>query len=655
MFFRRFLIAVGIGFGALSPPAIWAADERPFSDLPRLTEEVSAVLAEHCFKCHGEKKKSGKLDLRSAESILKGGKRGPAIDPSDIGGSRLLELVRPGAKPHMPPGKKQLSDSEISILSEWVNSFASAPSQIHGQLASDERHRWPADQVEPESEVVDSVFPAGVAPTSVINLLIESEWAKSSTEPADRCSDEQFVRRVYLDTLGRIPTLEEADDFLAETESNKRSNLIDRLIATDEFAQHFARSFDTLLLGRNERKLSERMKHGWHGYLEAAFRTDRPWIDVAREILLARGESEERGHLWFLYEHEGKHEKIAEDIAKGFFGIDIACAQCHDHPLAGEIKQAHYWGLVAFFKRSKNENSKRGIAVGESAIGGFDSYSNALLGTTEDSQLTFFRAGVVGEARPEDPKKQKDDDALYVNIENEPRVPKFSRREKFVEDVLTDHPLVARNMVNRVWALLMGRGLVHPADEMDSQHPPSHPQLLKWLSEDFAANDYRVKRLVRSILNSRAYQLDSRRPAGDPEEATFAWSLEKPLTAEQLSRSLKLALDVDFDAASLDKELRKLFPEVLPENKLSNLKQSLLLSNLPDLQRVYKLAASELQGSDTESAIWQLFRRVYGRSPAADEWLRLVEYIEAREDRKVDAWAQVLWAMTTSAEFRFNH
>ena len=376
---------------------------------------------------------------------------------------------------------------------------------------------------------------------------------------------------------------------------------------------------------------------------------------MAREVLLARGDSSERGHLWFLYEHDGKHEGIAENIAKGFFGVDIACAQCHDHPLAGEIRQAHYWGLVSFFKRSKNEKSKHGIAVGESAIGGFDSYSNALLGTTEDTQLTFFRAGIVPEDRPKDPKEQKDEDAFYVSVNNEPRVPKFSRREKFVEEILADHPLVAKNMVNRVWALLLGRGLIHPVNEMDSQHPASHPKLLQWLSEDFAFGDYRVKRLVRAILNSQAYQLDSRRPDEDPEPATFAWGLEKPLTAEQISRSLKVALDVDFDSAGIDKELRKLFPEVLPENKISNLKQTLLLSNLPELQNVYRSSASRLQSDTVVTTVVHLFRRVYGRSPTDEESFRIIEYVGKRRDRSAEAWSQVLWAMTTSAEFRFNH
>ena len=509
-------------------------------------------------------------------------------------------------------------------------------------------------------EVARFEVPDQAEPTTVINLYVRAGYAEREVAPSERCTDAEFVRRVHLDLVGRIPKLEETKAFLAQTESSKRDDLIEQLVDSDEFAIHFAQCFDTLLMGRKEKKLSQRKKHGWHDYLETVFRENRPWNSVAREILLARATpAKERGHLWFLYERDNKHEEIAEAISRGFFGVDIACAQCHDHPLAFEIEQAHYWGLVAFFKRSKNENAANGLAIAESAIGGFDSYANALTGSTEEVSLTFLESDPVPEAKPEKPDKQEDKDELYVTVENEPRVPKFSRREKFVDEVLANHPRLANAMVNRVWALLIGRGIVHPIDEMDSEHPPSHPQLLEWLADDFRDHDYDVKRLVSAIVRSQPYQLGPRDSNSDAQPASFAFAIEKPLSAEVTLRSLHVAFAIEHNEGELDKdiavEFRRQFPDVVAENELTNLKQAMSLSNHPALNRWTQQAAKQLPKTMSPNDIDQLFQRLYCRSPKQEEIQAVQSYLAERTDRPREAIAELLWALVTSAEFRFNH
>ena len=157
-----------------------------------------------------------------------------------------------------------------------------------------------------------------------------------------------------------------------------------------------------------------------------------------------------------------------------------------------------------------------------------------LLGDSSPNLLTFLEVDPVNEQRPASGEKQVDTDELYEPgpLENTPRVPVFSRREKFVTEVVREHPRVARALVNRVWALLMGRGIVHPYDEMDSMHEASHPQLLDWLSQDFRKSGYDVRRLVRGIVSSEAYQLNSRRPDGVEDPASFAitWN-DSPLNS----------------------------------------------------------------------------------------------------------------------------
>ena len=615
-----------------------------------LPVDVQSVLETHCWKCHGQKKKSGKLDLRTVSSIVAGGKRGTAIDALQPDASRLLSLVQPGAKPHMPPGKKQLAEDEIEVLASWVRSFSSS------EVATVEPKEEPSSK---SKEETFAELPSSADPTSMIDLLIDAGYRIREITPAPRCDDPTFVRRVYLDLFGRVPTPSESRSFLTSTDSNKRDQLIDSLLSSDEFPKHWATQFDAMLMGRKEKKLSRRIKHGWHAYLQSVFSEDRPWDEVAREVLLARGgaseDSKQRGHLWFLYERENKHQDIAESIARGFFGIDIACAQCHDHPIAEEIEQAHYWGLVAFFKRTTNAKSENGIALAESAIGGFDSYANALSGSTDQTVLTFFQSKTIAETRPEKTDKQKDKDEFYDKVENEPRVPKFSRREKFVDEILHNHPLLSRAMVNRVWALTMGRGLVHPLDKMDSKHPPSHPKLLDWLANDFAANDHQIRRLLKAIVKSKPYQLECKKPNDLIEPDSFAFGVEKPLTAEQLLGALQtsLALEKDFDASKIASELRGVFPDIVPENQLTTLKQTMMLSNHPKLRDAFVTAAKKF--NETSESPEELFQRFYTRNATSDELERIRSYLDERSERPVEAISDVLWALATSAEFRFNH
>jgi hypothetical protein len=503
---------------------------------------------------------------------------------------------------------------------------------------------------------------AGVARR--IDDFIQQQWQQRQITPAPSCSDRQFVRRAYLDLAGRIPRIDEAERFLRDDRSDKRFHLIQQLTASDEYAEHFADLFDAILMGRgSEGDYGERSKHGWREYLTRVFRDNRSWQEVVREILVARPhQQDQRGSVWFVYERNNKPQEIAEAIAPALFGIRIECAQCHDHPLAGEIEQAHYWGLVAFYNRSQNTTSKHGPRVGESAIGGFSEFAD-LTGESKPNLLRFFQSKTIDEPRPEKDSKPADDDSLYepASLEGDPRVPKFSRRAKFAEQVAASHPLVARSMVNRLWAMMMGRGLVHPFDEMDSVHAPSHPELLDWLSQDYQASGFDTRRLVRAMALSRAYQLRSVRPSDVDDPASLAWYLERPLTAEQLSRSIQLAVRGDYRADDrLVGRFRQQLKEVLPDVSVTTIKEALFLTNNAALNQflqesrqpnhlVPRLLAMESPAERVET----LFQTTCGRPPSDSEQQEVLRYV-AQHDSP-ERWQQVVWAIVTSAEFRFNH
>jgi hypothetical protein len=526
-----------------------------------------------------------------------------------------------------------------------------------------------ADELTPNELTPNELTPNELTPnelTAGLDRYVQDRWAEQQIRPAAPCSDQVFVRRVYLDLAGRVPTIAEAESFLDDSGSDRRARLVDMLLSSEDHVQHFADLFDALLMGRgSESKYAQREKHHWRGYLETVIRENRPWDQVSSEILRARPtDTKSAGAVWYLYERNNDHQQIAESIAPAFFGVRIECAQCHDHMTADEIKQEHYWGLVAFFNRSQNADTPSGPAVAESAIGGFSEFAD-IYGESSPNVLSFLGAPEVAEPRPTADEKQQDADSLYhPAAADQPRIPHFSRREKFVSEVVANHPLLARAMVNRIWAMLMGRGIVHPFDEMDSVHPPSHPELLDWLSRDFADHGYDLRRLIRSIVLCEAYQLDSIRPADVNDPASFAWYLERPLTAEQLARSIQLVIRGGVDGPNeLLGLFRQQFKEVLPDDHVVSAGDTLFLSNnapfhrfLAESDQSPHLVPQLLEMDDDDAArIDRLFRTIFGRPASDDEQQVIVQYLGSRGESPPLAWQQIVWSMLTSAEFRFNH
>jgi Protein of unknown function (DUF1549)/Protein of unknown function (DUF1553) len=509
--------------------------------------------------------------------------------------------------------------------------------------------------------------------TQIIDEHVRERWDSNGIRPAEVCSDEIFVRRVYLDLGGRIPTLEERQTFLDDASPDKREKLIHQLVSGEDYVKNMADTFDTLLMGRgNEHDYQERAKHHWRSWLERVFRENRPWDQVASEILIARPQSEaDEGALWYLFERKDNHQAIAEAIAPAFFGIRIDCAQCHDHMIANEIEQKHYWGLVAFFNRSKNKHTKHGPRVDESAVGGFSDFAN-LEGASSPNALTFFQSKLIDEPRPGKDVQEDDRDDLYLppRIDGELRVPKFSRREKFVSDIVREHPMLARAFVNRIWAMLMGRGLVHPFDQMDSTHEPSHPQLLDALADDFRNSGYDIRRIVLAIANCQAYQLESCRPESVDDPATFAWYLQRPLTAEQFARSMQIGLRGQIaDKCTLVNRLRDNLPSVMPETIVTGVNESLFLTNnsaindfIAESRSPKYLLGRSSQMKSIGDAVNQLSVGLLGRRLDEPETQATLNFLNASlnpestlDEQASNRLNHVAWAWVTSAEFRFNH
>ncbi len=638
--------------------------------------DVLPILNKHCLECHSAKEHSGKLELESISSLLRGGLSGSAVDHEKPAASLLLEVLDPKAKKHMPP-EGQLTGDEIAQLSSWLQNFQSdtLPADVVASQwkTTDAATANPLEQTAAPEEGDDIIrrLPLGLNPAHVIDVALETGWRANEIAPAKVANDASFARRVYLDLIGRIPRDSELNQFVDNPDSRKREQLVDSLLGTDEHAIHLAEVLNAVFMGRNpagrsggRNKNGAREKTGWMDFLTSAIQENRPWNDVAREILLARPtRPEDQGAVWYLYSRRDKHQDIAEAVSKDFFGVRIDCAQCHDHPLSSEIEQAHYWGLVAFFNRSKNVDTPNGPRIAESAIGGFSEFTN-IGGKSSENKLVYLRAKPIEEARPSKDEKVEDRDELYLPAtDGEPKVPKFSRRQQFVDQVLDGNPLVAEAMVNRLWGWMFGRGLVHPVDALDSFHPASHPGLLDWLSRDFEHSNYNVRRLIRHLALSRAYQLESNAQAGsDPK--WFASAIAKPLTAESLYRSMQVALDVsnpdDWNAEPKRTQFATLFPDVLTEESLANVSQGLWLTNSEPIRQMVSAKNSKviqvvLQIEDPNHLVERLFELVMGRAPEEDERTHCVKFLTSRADNRQQAVESLTWALLTSAEFRFNH
>jgi hypothetical protein len=477
---------------------------------------------------------------------------------------------------------------------------------------------------------------------AAIDTLLAESWAGTGITPAAPVDDRTWLRRVFLDLAGRIPTQAEADDFEKAPADSRRTAVVERLLSSDEHAVRMRELWDVFLMGRGKRGSSEdrRKQNGWFGFLENSFRKNRPWNETVREFLLARPEKpEDKGATWFLYERKNEHQQIAEAIAPVVYGTRIDCAQCHDHPLAREIKQGHYWGLVAAYNRSKNVEGTTGVT--ESAIGGFVNFTN-LKKESQPAVVTLLNGHTVAETWPAGDQKEKDHDDKYVDAKAKVKVPKFSRREAFAEAATTGNPLLARAFVNRMWAGLLGRGIVHPADEMHARNAPSHPELLDWLARDFEASGFNVRRFIRGVVLSRAYALGH----GDAPPESFACAPERPLAAEQLARSWRVAAGLPVADDALRRAVIGAIPDVLPREYAASFQQAQFLTNSQALNSLLNPVTgnttSKLSAiAEPADRVKAAFRTVYGREPDTEE-IAAAKALAPRD---------LLWALMTSAEF----
>lgn len=364
---------------------------------------------------------------------------------------------------------------------------------------------------------------AGPAPANLVDEHIFAKQQALQLQPAGVSTDEAFLRRVYLDVVGILPTPDEAKLFLDSTAADKRDKLIDELLERDEFATYWALKWADVMRG-NRTTISLRGVHGLHRYLVEHFAEDRPLTELAKEILTARGNTFENPAASF-YRVSRTPEEAAESFGQLFLGVRIGCAKCHNHPFEA-LTQGDYYGLAAFFSRVKLKGKQFGL---------------------DDESVYLQRQGEV-----QHPLSRKNLDPVAFGF-TPPRVaPEDDRRAPLAAWLVApENRYFARSTVNRLWYHLLGRGIVEPVDDFRDTNPPSHPELLDALAAGFVKSDFKIKPVLKLILRSQTYQLAAQPPQQSKNSAAparyFTHTHVRMITSEQLLDAISAAIGVPDD------------------------------------------------------------------------------------------------------------
>lgn len=485
-----------------------------------------------------------------------------------------------------------------------------------------------------------------------IDELLETRWRSERVEPAADAGDAQFMRRVYLDLTGVVPTAAEARRFLVATDEDKRARLIEELLVSPAFATHLASRWRAIMLPNGFDAEQVNNAVGLQSWLREQFVNNMRYDRIVADFLVSEG-GDEIGPALFYTSQELQPEKLAASTARIFLGLQIECAQCHAHPF-DRWTQRDFWGYVAFFARlEQTQDMQRGGNV----VRLVDVRAGEV--TIPDTDLTVAPAYPAAQTVPD---------------------PEFgSRRMQLAIWMASrDNPYLAKAAVNRVWSQLFGRGIVEPVDDIGPHNPASHPDLLDELAEHFARSQFDLRQLYRTLANTRAYQRSSiglDHASQRPE--LFAQMAVKPLTPEQLYDSLNQTLGRPLSttqpgsraASRLLDQQRLLFVSKMGTTTGSatefqaGVPQALTLMNglemamATDPAQGRLLAALEAPYLSDSQRVEAIFLATVSRFPTDEERSLFLEYVEAAGDRKSrrTALSDMLWALLNSSEFALNH
>ncbi len=491
------------------------------------------------------------------------------------------------------------------------------------------------------------------------NLVDEHVFAKLKIlgiPASGLCDDSTFIRRVTLDIAGRLPTIEEAQQFLADSSETKYDAAVDRLLDSPEYADYFAKKWSAILRNKRDGQGEMFNSFAFHDWLRSSFYENKPYDTLVRELLTASG-SVETNPAVAWYREVSNTESRVEDAAQLFLGQRIQCARCHHHPFE-KWSQADYFHMSAFFTKVTPKE-----------------------GATPDQPKFVSRLGNASAQHPKSGQALQpaglDGDKLELGVIEDPR--------QGLADwmVAPENPFFARSLANRYWKHFFERGLVEPEDDMRVTNPPANPALLDGLAKHFVDSKYDLKSLVRLICTSSTYRLSSEATEQNLADRTsYSRYYPKRLQAEVLldaidqvvgSTTAFEGMPAGTRAVSLpDTSFNSYFLTVFgrpdsasacecERSQEATLAQSLHLLNSNDVQSKLASDASIPAKLATDSSIDHpthlkgLYMRAFSRQPTEEELQTALSYIERKKANLREAYEDLVWALINSKEFVFNH
>ncbi len=497
-------------------------------------------------------------------------------------------------------------------------------------------------------------------PVNMVDKAVFDKLRLLGIPASERSDDVTFLRRVSLDITGTTPTDAQVKEFVASTAPDKRDRLIDQLLDSTAYADHFANKWNFVLRNKKENGEDTPGTLLFHRWLWSSIYDNKPYDKLVREIVSASGDPQTNPAVVWYRDVDSVEEQV-EDTAQLFLGLRIQCARCHHHPFE-RWSQDDYYGLAAFYNR-----------VGKKTI------PNAS-GAMRDRRV-FHNEGVAAASNPRSGKSLRPTglgaEAYDVPADQDPRVK--------LADWMSDpkNPFFAKSLVNRYWKHFFNRGIVEPEDDMRATNPPSNPELLDALAARFIESGFDMKDLIRTICRSNTYQLSSMpNDYNGSDKQNFSRYYPRRLSAEVLYDAFHQVTGSSQAFGGMPAGTRALqladssggpyFLQVFGQPKGdtacecersmdANLAQSLHLLNGKEIQE--KIAGDAGRAAalakDTarshEERMTELYRWVFGRDPNASEMETAVSYLKRNEENPRLGYEDILWALINTKEFQFNH
>jgi hypothetical protein len=532
----------------------------------------------------------------------------------------------------------------------------------------------------------------GISQVKFINEQIAAGWADAGLQPSADATDGEWCRRVHLDIVGRVPTVAELQAFLTDSAATKKAKLVAQLLGddyVDEYARNFTDVWTTILIGRDVE--NERVSRpGMRQYLRRAFKKNTPYDRFMEELVTATGANTNRrdlegfnGAVNFL---SGKMEEMGVEngvqatakTAQVFLGLQVACTQCHNHPF-NKGKQNQFWELNAFFRQTAALRRREGTADVQ-WVELVDQDFAGEGGNPEEAEIYYeLRNGLMKVAYPVFVDGTEISKSGFLPGENADGPYGVNRRQELAR-LIKGSPSFPKALVNRVWGHFLGYGFTKPVDDLGDHNPPSHPELLDGLAEQFREHSFDLKELIRWIVLSKPYALSSKSTAAnradDPalgERPKFTHFYLRQMQAEQLYESLLTATEADEARVGEDAAKKKdrwlsqfiiafgtdegddattfngSIPQVLMMFNGELVKQATSVGAGGFLDKVARSGMSPSQKVDA------LYLAALARSPSSKERQVATALLGARKGDLAGALQDVWWAVLNSNEFILNH